>query len=69
MLSMSVMTHARRSGFAVIERLLAALTDPARRERTAAALVLGYVALCATLLARPVGSDRCRGRNYLPHHH
>ena len=42
---MSVMTHARRSGFAVIERLLAALTDPARRERTAAALVLGYVAV------------------------
>src|SRR5438270_6910855 len=45
MLSMSVMTHAGRSGLALVERLLAALTDPARRERTAAALVLGYVAV------------------------
>ena len=66
---MSVIAQSGPRGFALIERLFAALTDPARRERTAAALVLGYVALCATLLARPVGSDRCRGRNYLPHHH
>jgi 4-amino-4-deoxy-L-arabinose transferase-like glycosyltransferase len=42
---MSVMTDAGRRGFALVERLLAALTDPARRERTAAALVLGYVAI------------------------
>src|SRR5262245_37739506 len=42
---MSVMTDTGRRGFALVERLFAALTDPARRERTAAAVVLGYVAV------------------------
>jgi 4-amino-4-deoxy-L-arabinose transferase-like glycosyltransferase len=42
---MSVMTDAGRRGFALVERLLGALTDPARRERTALAVVLGYVAV------------------------
>ena len=32
--SMSVTTHPGRRGFALVERLLAALSDPARRERT-----------------------------------
>ena len=42
---MSARTDAGRRGPALIERLLDALTDPARRERTAAAVLLGYVAL------------------------
>jgi 4-amino-4-deoxy-L-arabinose transferase-like glycosyltransferase len=42
---MSAMTDTGRRGFARIERLLDALADPARRERTAAAVVLAYVAL------------------------
>jgi 4-amino-4-deoxy-L-arabinose transferase-like glycosyltransferase len=41
---MSAMTERRR-GLAVIERLLDALTDAARRERTILAVLLGYVAL------------------------
>src|SRR5437588_1226811 len=43
--AMSVIAQSGPRGFALIERLFAALTDPARRERTAAALVLGYVAV------------------------
>jgi len=42
---MSVITHAGRRGFALVERLFEALSDPARGERTAAMLVLGYVAV------------------------
>src|SRR5438128_3899461 len=42
---MSAMTDAGRRGLRVVERLLDALTDPARRERTAAMLLLAYVAL------------------------
>ena len=42
---MSARTDAGRRGPALIERLLDALTDPARRERTAVAVLLGYVAL------------------------
>jgi 4-amino-4-deoxy-L-arabinose transferase-like glycosyltransferase len=43
-LAMSAMTERRR-GVAAIERLLDALTDAARRERTMLAVLLGYVAL------------------------
>ena len=42
---MSATTDSGRRGLALIERLLAALTDPARRERTVTAVLLGYVAL------------------------
>jgi hypothetical protein len=43
-LSMSAMTGTGRWRLAHIERLLAALADPARRERVAVAVVLAYVA-------------------------
>src|SRR5262245_50787068 len=42
---MSAMTDSGRRGLALIERLLSALTDPARRERTVIVVLLGYVAL------------------------
>ena len=42
---MSAMTEGRRRGLVLVERLLDALVDPARRERTAVAVLLGYVAL------------------------
>src|SRR5262249_56787142 len=42
---MSAITDSTRGGRALIERLLAALTDPARRERTVVVVLLGYVAL------------------------
>ncbi|MGA7490298.1 MAG: glycosyltransferase family 39 protein [Xanthobacteraceae bacterium] len=42
---MSATTDSGRRGLALIERLLAALTDPARRERTVVAVLLGYVAV------------------------
>ncbi len=42
---MSAMTDSGRRGLVLIQRLLAALTDPARRERTVVAVLLGYVAL------------------------
>jgi 4-amino-4-deoxy-L-arabinose transferase-like glycosyltransferase len=42
---MSAMTQSGRRGLARIERLFDALADPARRERTAVAVLLGYVAL------------------------
>src|SRR5262249_33165365 len=45
MLAMSAMTQSARRGLARIERLFDALADPARRERTAVAVILGYVAL------------------------
>src|SRR5438128_6953508 len=42
---MSAMTATSRLGRDLSERFLSALTDPARRERTVAAALLGYVAL------------------------
>src|SRR5262245_56968791 len=42
---MSAMTDAGRRGLALIERLLDALTDSARRERAVALALLGYVAV------------------------
>ncbi|MEA2950161.1 MAG: hypothetical protein QOI40_5491 [Alphaproteobacteria bacterium] len=54
---MSAMTDAGRRGFALIERLLDALTDPARRERTAAAVILGYVAVWTLYAALAKGSQ------------
>ena len=42
---MSAMTDSGRRGLALMERLFAALADPARRERTVLAILLGYVAL------------------------
>src|SRR6516165_10741639 len=45
MLAMSAMTQSGRRGLARIQRLFDALADPARRERTAVAVLLGYVAL------------------------
>ena len=42
---MSAMTDAGRRGLAGMERLLDALTDPARRERTVVAVLVAYVAL------------------------
>jgi Dolichyl-phosphate-mannose-protein mannosyltransferase len=54
---MSAMTDAGRRGFALIERLLDALTDPARRERTAAAVLLGYVAVWTLYAAIAKGSQ------------
>src|SRR5215475_13872582 len=44
-LAMSAMTDSSRRGLAFVERLFAALTDPGLRERTAIAVLLGYVAL------------------------
>src|SRR5438034_2671754 len=42
---MTAMTGSGRRGLTRIERLFAVLADPARRERTAVAVLLGYVAL------------------------
>ena len=42
---MSAMTDAGRRGLAVIERLLDALADPARRERAVVAVLVAYVGL------------------------
>ena len=39
------MTEGGRRGFVRVDRLLNALADPARRERTVVAVLLGYVAL------------------------
>src|SRR5258705_8689515 len=55
--SMSAMTDAGRRGFALIERLLHALTDPARRERAAVAVILGYVAVWTLYAALAKGSQ------------
>jgi Dolichyl-phosphate-mannose-protein mannosyltransferase len=45
MLAMSALTESGRRGLARIERLFDALADPVRRERTAVAVLLAYVAL------------------------
>src|SRR5438034_10698230 len=42
---MTAMTGSGRRGLTRIERLFAVLADPARRERTVVAVMLGYVAL------------------------
>lgn len=42
---MSATTDSGRRGLALMERLLDSLIDPARRERSVAAAILGYVAL------------------------
>jgi len=52
---MSAITDAGRRGLELIERLLDALTDPARRERSAAAVLLGYVALWTLYAAMKLG--------------
>ena len=54
---MSAMTDAGRRGLALIERLLDALADPARRERTAAMALLGYVAVWTLYAALAKGSQ------------
>jgi 4-amino-4-deoxy-L-arabinose transferase-like glycosyltransferase len=58
---MSAMTDAGRRGRErmerLVERLLDALTDPARRERTAAAVLLGYVAAWTLYAAIAKGSQ------------
>src|ERR1700738_3920611 len=54
---MSAITDARRRGLERIEPLLDALTDPARRERTAAAVLLGYVAVWTLYAALAKGSQ------------
>jgi 4-amino-4-deoxy-L-arabinose transferase-like glycosyltransferase len=54
---MSAMTDAGRRGRELIERLTDALADPARRERTAAIVVLGYVALWTLYAAIAKGSQ------------
>lgn len=56
-LSMSAMTDSGRRGLALMERLLAALADPARRERTVLAVLLGYVALWTLYGALAKGSQ------------
>ena len=54
---MSAMTDAGRRGRELIERLVDALTDPARRERTVAVVLLGYVALWTLYAAIAKGSQ------------
>jgi 4-amino-4-deoxy-L-arabinose transferase-like glycosyltransferase len=54
---MSAITESGRRGLALIERLLDALADPARRERTAVAVLLGYVALWTLYGAIAKGSQ------------
>ena len=54
---MSAMTDAGRRGLAVVDRLLDALADPARRERTVVAVLLGYVALWTLYAAIAKGSQ------------
>jgi hypothetical protein len=54
---MSVMTEAGRLGRDFSERFLNALTDPARRERTAAAALLGYVVLWTIYAALAKGGQ------------
>src|SRR5712671_362176 len=57
MLAMSAMTQSGRRGLARIERLFDALADPARRERTVVAVLLGYVALWTLYGAIAKGSQ------------
>jgi hypothetical protein len=54
---MSAMTDAGRRGFALIERLLHTLTDPARRERAAVVVILGYVVVWTVYAALAKGSQ------------
>ena len=54
---MSAMTDGGRRGLAVIERLLDALADPARRERTVVAVLLAYVALWTLYAVLAKGSQ------------
>jgi 4-amino-4-deoxy-L-arabinose transferase-like glycosyltransferase len=54
---MSAMTDAGCRGRDLIERLLDALCDPARRERTAIMVLLGYVALWTLYAAIAKGSQ------------
>ena len=54
---MSAMTDAGRRGRDLIERLVDALCDPARRERTAIVVLLGYVALWTLYAAIAKGSQ------------
>src|SRR5215831_4719592 len=54
---MSAMTQSGRRGLARIERLFDALADPARGERTAVAVLLGYVALWTLYGAIAKGSQ------------
>ena len=50
-LAMSAMTEGGRRGFVRVDRLLNALADPARRERTVvAALLIPLVALAALVV-------------------
>lgn len=54
---MSAMTDAGRRGLAVIDRLLDALVDPARRERTVVAVLLAYAGLWTLYAAIAKGSQ------------
>ncbi len=54
---MSALTHAGRRGLALVERLLDALTDPARRERAVAVALLGYVAVWTLYAVLAKGSQ------------
>ena len=54
---MSAMTDAGRRGLAGMERLLDALTDPARRERTVVAVLVAYVGLWTLYAALAKGSQ------------
>src|SRR5499427_161137 len=56
-LAMSAMTEGGRRGFVRVERLLDALADTARRERTVVVLLLGYVALWTLYGAIAKGSQ------------
>src|SRR5262249_35749761 len=56
-LAMSAMTQGGRRRFAPIERLLDALADSARRERTVVAVLLGYVVLWTLYGAIAKGSQ------------
>jgi 4-amino-4-deoxy-L-arabinose transferase-like glycosyltransferase len=51
------MTEGRRRGLALIDRLLDALADTARRERTVVVVLLGYVALWTLYGAMAKGSQ------------
>jgi hypothetical protein len=53
----SVMIEGKSRPLALAARLLDALTDPARRERAAAAVLLGYVALWTLYAAIAKGSQ------------
>jgi Dolichyl-phosphate-mannose-protein mannosyltransferase len=56
-LSMPAMTDAGRRGLALVERLLNALTDSARRERAVVVALLGYVAVWTLYAVLAKGSQ------------